>query len=911
MPLFDVASLGELVFEGGRGGSADVVVVIPLYNYENAVIEALGSVLSQSKKDVSIIVVDDCSCDSSIRSTISFLSSNAFRFIHAKVIRHRRNQGLSMSRNSGLAWTSEPYVFMLDADNRIRPPALSRLQDALEWSGAAFAYSQLSMFGQRSGLGVADIWEPAHLAIGNYIDAMALIRRDALATAGGYSVLADDRGWEDYDLWCRFAKLGLDGVFLPEMLCEYRVHGNSMTRTSTEIHVHSLISEMNLRHPEIFCTQRPSPFGIEIASKNKSNSFVRSSLDARSERVWDQTQISLPEPLSTGWNARQTETQALRSGVANRASCWSGKFDAEWYLRRYLDIAKAGVDPLEHYLDYGIKEGRHPTAADVPSVPVVAAKIKCLKVPSLGGEVALFVSYSPGGRLQPHVKYYVEHLEREGVSVLLVVNHDDGVAEVDDLVSMVDGLYLRDNRGYDFAAWAHLLRLHPELYSSQRLYLINDSVFGPTNGEAFSAVLRGVRESKSDIVGLTESQERGWHLQSYFLAIRQPALSSAKFKHFMSDVVAYDDKEDVIAQYELQLTKALTSSGFSCEGLFRLEGSEDPTAFKWKELLSSGFPFLKVSIAQGRPDAGSDGWREALSTRGYDITLADSTLKNRSINPIVDLRCWQSEVLLEPSSSVNLGKPLGIFVHIFYEELSEEIAAYLANIELSKRIYITTKPKEKASFIFSVFERHGLAGVTEIEVVPDYGTDIAPFIFESGKKFADHDICLKIHSKMASNEPLEFGEGWRRHLYRELMADGVRVNAIVNTMLAHPELGVMIPHHYPDINPESISIGVNYYQMRRILNKIGIGLQPNQQIEFPAGSMFWFRGKALIELGELGFDWTDFGQGVVERDGTLAHGMERCFLFFSAKAGMKWGFLPTFGTRPKFQECVDQGTLTE
>src|ERR1700723_985948 len=61
------------------------------------------------------------------------------RFASARLVRPLTNQGLSMARNSGVAWSREPYLFMLDADNRIRPPALSRLLAAIEAAGAAFA----------------------------------------------------------------------------------------------------------------------------------------------------------------------------------------------------------------------------------------------------------------------------------------------------------------------------------------------------------------------------------------------------------------------------------------------------------------------------------------------------------------------------------------------------------------------------------------------------------------------------------------------------------------------------------------------------------------------------------------------------------------------------------------------------
>ena len=252
MRFYDLRSLGEIAYEADNGVTAELSVVVPLYNYADLVTEALDSVVAQDLTAISVIVVDDASTDRGGEQAVRFLEQHAARFATARVVRHHHNQGLSMARNSGTAWSSEPYLFMLDADNRLRSPALSRLLAALQCSGAAFAYSQLRWFGEQDGIGIADVWDPARLSTGNYIDAMALIRRDALLAAGGYATLADDHGWEDYDLWCRFAELGLDGVFLPELLCDYRVHGASMLRTRTNDHFDALMSEMRLRHPALF-----------------------------------------------------------------------------------------------------------------------------------------------------------------------------------------------------------------------------------------------------------------------------------------------------------------------------------------------------------------------------------------------------------------------------------------------------------------------------------------------------------------------------------------------------------------------------------------------------------------------------------------------------------------------------------
>jgi glycosyltransferase involved in cell wall biosynthesis len=254
MRVFDIRSLGEVAFEAppARVTGSDVAVIIPLYNYQPYIIECLQSVVDQTLEHVSVVVVDDCSTDHGPALAIDFLKANAARFSSARVIHHIRNQGLSMARNSGIAWSDEPFVFMLDADNRIRPPALARLEAALAVSGADFAYSQIFVFGDQTDIGPADIWHVDRLREGNTIDAMALIRRTALKKAGGYAVLADEHGWEDYDLWCRFLTLGLRGVFVPELLCEYRRHGTSMTSSRTVNNLPSLTAEMALRYPEIF-----------------------------------------------------------------------------------------------------------------------------------------------------------------------------------------------------------------------------------------------------------------------------------------------------------------------------------------------------------------------------------------------------------------------------------------------------------------------------------------------------------------------------------------------------------------------------------------------------------------------------------------------------------------------------------
>ncbi len=530
MSLFPITSLGDIVYQNETGGAAEVVVVVPLYNYKDYITEALQSIVDQDLQPLSVIVIDDCSTDDGDDIASKFINRHASRFTEARVVRHKRNQGLAMTRNSGIAWTTEPFLFMLDADNRIRPPALSRMLQALLNSGAAFAYSQLLKFGEEVGMGSADVWEPARLLRDNYIDAMALIRRDALEKVGGYRVSAVKQGWEDWDLWCHCASLGLEGVFIPELLCEYRAHKRSMLRGMEgnlgSIHA-AIKAELALRYPDLFN----------------------------------------PEPN------------------------WISVNDVE---------------------------------------------IQCLKAPAFDGEVALFATYSPDGALLAHVRHYVESLKRQNIGVILIVSSDGSFAALDpDITDNLAGLFLRCAEGRDFAAWAQILQLHPELYDLEILYLINDSVIGPTNDMAFAALLRRIRESRADLIGLTESFHQTWHFQSYFLAVKPNALSSAAFREFIGSVVAYQGAADVvrdqvIKRYELRLAQKLKAAGLRCEALFPAQDIYTPTASHWKRLLLSGFPFVKIEvISDAAPDLDASNWRELIASQGYDPAIADRTLEAR------------------------------------------------------------------------------------------------------------------------------------------------------------------------------------------------------------------------------------------------------------------------------------------
>ena len=98
-------------------------IIMPVYNAEKAVEKAIKSVLSQTRKDIEIVIVNDGSKDSS-GAIIERFALEDSRIVY---INKEKNAGLSAARNSGLEVISGEYFTFVDADDWIEPDFYEKL----------------------------------------------------------------------------------------------------------------------------------------------------------------------------------------------------------------------------------------------------------------------------------------------------------------------------------------------------------------------------------------------------------------------------------------------------------------------------------------------------------------------------------------------------------------------------------------------------------------------------------------------------------------------------------------------------------------------------------------------------------------------------------------------------------------
>lgn len=103
-----------------------VSVCIPVYNVEQYIGRCLESVLSQSLKDIEVIVVNDCTPDNSMEIVERYVDKDC----RVKLLIHSENRGLMVARHTAYMAAHGDYITFLDSDDTLAEGALENLYNA-------------------------------------------------------------------------------------------------------------------------------------------------------------------------------------------------------------------------------------------------------------------------------------------------------------------------------------------------------------------------------------------------------------------------------------------------------------------------------------------------------------------------------------------------------------------------------------------------------------------------------------------------------------------------------------------------------------------------------------------------------------------------------------------------------------
>lgn len=196
-------------------------VIVPVFNGERFLGQALESILRQQPRDAEIIVMDDGSTDGTAK--IARAHEDRIRY------GYQENMGPSAARNAGLALARGEFIGFLDADDIWPPGSLTCLLEILHEEPAVDVVIGKSQFlkvrtGDKQPDECDEVLKPrTYLQLGS-----GLFRRTAFEKVGLFNT--DLRFSEDLDWFLRAGEQGIFIKAIETITLLHRLHENNMTR---------------------------------------------------------------------------------------------------------------------------------------------------------------------------------------------------------------------------------------------------------------------------------------------------------------------------------------------------------------------------------------------------------------------------------------------------------------------------------------------------------------------------------------------------------------------------------------------------------------------------------------------------------------------------------------------------------
>ena len=215
-----------------------VSVIIPMYNSEKYINDCLNSVVNQTYSNLEIIVIDDCSTDSSLNLVSNIKDSRI------KIVKFAENKGVSSARNKGIELAKGDYICFIDSDDIWVKDKIEKQLEFIVKNDYAFIYSNYAFFDNKklaskklSSLNFKnELKTTSVLTEMTYEDA---IKNTAIFVS---TVMLDVKKIKKEDMYMPNLKIGQDSVAwwhilkkgivahgMEDVLALYRVSGNSLS----------------------------------------------------------------------------------------------------------------------------------------------------------------------------------------------------------------------------------------------------------------------------------------------------------------------------------------------------------------------------------------------------------------------------------------------------------------------------------------------------------------------------------------------------------------------------------------------------------------------------------------------------------------------------------------------------------
>lgn len=217
---------------------------------------------------------------------------------------------------------------------------------------------------------------------------------------------------------------------------------------------------------------------------------------------------------------------------------------------------------------------------------------------------------------------------------------------------------------------------------------------------------------------------------------------------------------------------------------------------------------------------------------------------------------------------------IALHIHAYYPDMLTDIIHRLHLNQTRPDLYISVPgPTQLAAASALLADYQGR--VSAIEIVPNRGRDIGPFLSTFGTRLAQHyDLIGHVHTKRSPHAERRVIDQWRVFLMENLLGGergGAMLDTIAALMAAHPEWGLAFAD-----DPLLLGWDGNRQCAQLLARYMGVDTLPERFV-FPAGTMFWIKPQALQPFLDLKLGYDDYPDEPLPIDGSVLHALERLF----------------------------------
>jgi glycosyltransferase involved in cell wall biosynthesis len=247
---------------------------------------------------------------------------------------------------------------------------------------------------------------------------------------------------------------------------------------------------------------------------------------------------------------------------------------------------------------------------------------------------------------------------------------------------------------------------------------------------------------------------------------------------------------------------------------------------------------------------------------------------------------WHYEVITPDETAKPLPPDgrIALHLHVYYPDLLPEILERLNQNRVRPDLFVSVPTQAVREEVQALLAKDYSGRMIDIQVVPNRGRDIGPFLTAFGTSMLDYYAVVgHLHTKKTADiKDEEMAKLWRLFLLENLLGGTSNMaDILLGRLTADSSIGIVFPD-----DPNIVGWGKNRPYAQALGQRLGLHQLPECFL-FPIGTMFWARVDALRPLFDLHLDWKDYPAEPLPYDGSVLHALERLLPLVAAKQGFR------------------------